>query len=410
MERLQTYISYLRKYIYKKNESIKFLIIGILLVLFFSNVSWLHSLELSSINFRFSMRGERENKDPIVIIGIDDTSIEELGNFPWKREIYVELVNKLGDYPKVIAFDIYFDVKTTPKDDKEFAELLKQKTNIILSSFYISFNDPRYGSIKRLFVPLDIFTQNSSVGLVNPIYDNDGFIRRFSLETKIFDKEWVSLPLLAVAQYLSISPGAYLEKTKIPKDNQNNVFINYRGGAYKYPIYSFVDVLKGDIDVNLFKDKIVLIGAISEALHDTHFTPFYGYVRNRATIKLGKMPGVEIHANSIGTLLSQDFIIPINEGFPLILLSFVISLVPPIILRDLKGIPKFLLIILIIILYLGLGILLFAKFNIIIPYVIPIVILITSYIIHLLYEFVKEEREKRVIKNLFQRFVSPQVV
>ncbi|HPU44115.1 MAG TPA: CHASE2 domain-containing protein, partial [Dictyoglomaceae bacterium] len=410
MEHLQTYISYLQKYIYRNNEIIRSLIIGILLVLIFSNIPWLYNLELSSINLRFAMRGERETRDFIVIIGIDDTSIEELGNFPWRRAVYVDLVNKLKDYPKVIAFDIYFDVKTTPEDDKKFAELLKQKTNIILSSFYISFNDPRYGSIKRLFVPLDIFTPNSSVGLVNPIYDNDGFIRRFSLKTKIFDKEWVSLPLLTVSQYLSISPEAYLEKMNIPQDNQNNVFINYRGGAYKYPIYSFVDVLKGDIDAKLFKDKIVLIGAISEALHDTHFTPFYGYIRNRATVKLGKMPGVEIHANSIETLLSQDFIIPLNEGFPLTLFSFVISLVPPIILRSLKGIPKFLLIILIVIIYLGLGILLFAKFNIIIPYVIPIVILMTSYIIYLLYEFVKEEREKRVIKNLFQRFVSPQVV
>ncbi|MFN3699700.1 MAG: CHASE2 domain-containing protein, partial [Dictyoglomus sp.] len=243
----------------KKSKNLRILIrilislISTVLVFLLFETKWFYSLELNSINLRFSFRGERETKDPIIIIGIDDNSIEELGNFPWDRVIYKNLLQRLGENPKIIAFDIYFDVKSNPKSDQVFSELLRQDKRIIIAAFYTITDDPRYGALKRLFLPLDIFSKNTKVGLINPEYDNDGFIRRFSLKSKIFEKEWISFPLLVVSEYIGISPQDYLEHTQIPTDSDSKVFINYRGGPLKYPYFSFVDVLNGNVDTRVFK-------------------------------------------------------------------------------------------------------------------------------------------------------------
>lgn len=378
------------------------------LLLFQSQV--LQKLELGSINLRFIFRGERESESNIVIIGIDDNSIQELGNFPWNRSLYVELINKLGKNPKIIAFDIYFDTETTPVDDKKFEELLKRDKRIILSAFYISVDDPRYGSLKRLFLPIDKFLKNAKVGLVNPEHDLDGFIRRFQLKNFVLEKEWISFPFLITLKYLSLTSDEYISKTKLFTDKKNNIYINYRGGPFSYPVYSFVDILKGNIDPNVFKNKIVLIGAVTETLHDTHFTPFYGFIRYGGSIRLGKMPGVEVHANAIDTLISKDFIKPFNDGSPLYIITLLMNFIPSILIRKYKTIFIFVISVIFSLLYLTIANLFFVYFNTLLPYYIPVFGLLISYLFNMLYEIIKTEQEKREIKTLFQRFVSPEVV
>jgi len=148
--------SFKSKKLYKK---LSIIVLSILLVIAIFKIHWLYNLELSSINLRFSLRGEEKVRDPIVIIGIDDSSIEELGNFPWDRRIYKALIDKLGKYPKVIAFDLYFDVKSSEDADKVFSDLLKKDKRIVIAAFYTVTDNPKFGSIKRLFLPLDIFSK-----------------------------------------------------------------------------------------------------------------------------------------------------------------------------------------------------------------------------------------------------------
>lgn len=397
-----------------KNKQIAIKLLIALISVFFSfllfETRWFLNLELSSINLRFLLRGEKNINEPIVIIGIDDFSIEELGNFPWSRTIYKRLIDKLGKNPKVIGFDIYFDVKSNPKIDQAFLDLLKQDKRIVIAAFYTITDDPRYGSLKRLFLPLDIFFKNAKVGLVNPEYDSDGFIRRFSLKSKIFEREWISFPLLIVSEFIKLSPEEYLKIIGKDQELDYEIFINFRGGPFKYPYFSFVDVLNGKIDPKFFKDKIVLIGATTEALHDTHFTPFYGYKRKGSNVKLGKMSGVEIHANSIGTLLNRDFIIPFNNALETLLVSLALSFSSIFLSKKYRGIVKLFINLALVFIYLVFSNILFIKYNILTTYYPPIFSLTFSYLLSLLYDISSEEKEKKKLKNLFQRFISPQVV
>src|SRR5258708_38028949 len=65
-------------------------------------------------------------------------------------------------------------------------------------------------------------------------------------------------------------------------------------------------VVTGEIPSEVFAGKIVLVGATTPTLHDSFPTPFASQ---------SGMPGVEIHAHTLETLLQG---IPLRRGSPLL--------------------------------------------------------------------------------------------
>src|SRR5258708_28025269 len=71
--------------------------------------AFLQNIELRSLDFRFAFRGERAHDDRIVIVDIDDTTLQKLGSFPIPRLAYAQLVERLHeDGARVVAFDATF--------------------------------------------------------------------------------------------------------------------------------------------------------------------------------------------------------------------------------------------------------------------------------------------------------------
>ena len=71
--------------------------------------AFLQNIELRSLDFRFAFRGERVHDDRIVIVDIDDSTLQKLGSFPIPRLAYAHLVERLhGDGARVVAFDATF--------------------------------------------------------------------------------------------------------------------------------------------------------------------------------------------------------------------------------------------------------------------------------------------------------------
>jgi len=71
--------------------------------------AFLQSVEQSSLDLRFEMRGARPHDDRIVIVGIDEQTLQKIDSFPLPRKNYAELINKLNaDGARVIAFDVTF--------------------------------------------------------------------------------------------------------------------------------------------------------------------------------------------------------------------------------------------------------------------------------------------------------------
>ena len=66
-------------------------------------------LENKTYDIRFLLRGERDPGPEIVIVGIDEKSLREIGRWPWPRITLAKLLQKMADQePAVIGVDIIF--------------------------------------------------------------------------------------------------------------------------------------------------------------------------------------------------------------------------------------------------------------------------------------------------------------
>jgi adenylate cyclase len=81
----------------------------------------IYRLELSSLDYRFQMRGRTKIDPRIVIVDIDQQSQEALGHWPFPRFHFARLLDNIReDGGKVVAFDITFskpDETAKPLDD-----------------------------------------------------------------------------------------------------------------------------------------------------------------------------------------------------------------------------------------------------------------------------------------------------
>jgi len=78
-------------------------------------------------------------------------------------------------------------------------------------------------------------------------------------------------------------------------------WIDFRGPRGTFREYSLARLLRGQVDPGTFRDKVVLVGATSPDFQDIVLTP----------ASADPMPGVEVHANSLATIL-DDF--PLTEA------------------------------------------------------------------------------------------------
>src|SRR5208282_6126476 len=71
--------------------------------------AFLQNIEQRSLDMRFGMRGARPHDDRIVIVGVDERTLQQIGSFPFPRDSYALLVNRLSaDGARVIAIDVTF--------------------------------------------------------------------------------------------------------------------------------------------------------------------------------------------------------------------------------------------------------------------------------------------------------------
>ena len=118
--------------------------------------------------------------DDIIIIGIDDKSLQELGRWPWPREYFAKVIENVNE-SAVIGIDISFFEQT--EEDVELANAIKNTKNIVLSMEYTSFshkNNVLFGeSLLKPNSTLGVPDEDYSIGYVNLYTDSDGVTRSF---------------------------------------------------------------------------------------------------------------------------------------------------------------------------------------------------------------------------------------
>ncbi len=259
---------------------------------------WLWRLDRVVYDYTLSYLFEPEPPNDIVIIAIDDISLEQLGRWPWNRRIHADLLSKLSPAnASAIGMDIIFSERDTidPGADQALADAIANAGNVVLP-VYLS--EPRSRELPHEGLPLPSFTQaTQSLGHVEVHYDKDGLARHVDLRGGLGTAHWQNF---AVAMLELGAP----ERTRHlpphdPKSVQSHghnawvqehrVLLPFVGPPSMVLRASYIDVLNGKVPLDVFENKFVLVGATALGLGDVVATPLQG-----GTVV---MPGVEFQAN-----------------------------------------------------------------------------------------------------------------
>jgi len=323
----------------------------------------------------------------IVILAIDDQSLQELGRWPWPRDRFATVINNLNQ-SAVIGIDISFFEPA--EGDSELAESIKNST-VILAMEYTSFlyrNDKLYGeTLLKPTTSLGIPDEDFKIGYVNLYTDSDGVTRTFIPNISgIEDNSHFSV--VVVNEYLGTS-------TSIGNSRMLIKFFSEPGG---YEYISFSDVYYNKTNPSYFKDKIVLIGATASDLHDDVIVP----ISNQA------MPGVEVNANLVQSILTRDYLY-YQDDISAIGVILLFAIISGLLLYKFRiHIATFFLAI-ISIAYIFFSIYTYNT-GLIINLLYPLLSITLVYIPLVVMYYLTEEKSRKWITSIFGRYVSPVVI
>lgn len=340
----------------------------------------------------------KKPRSDIVIIAIDDRSIQAIGRWPWDRTVHAELLRRLEqNKPKVIGLDVAFPEESNKTSDDQLAAAIKTAGNVVLplesDKLHVVGNTIVLDAIQS---PIPLFSKVASLGLVTLIPHTDGVTRQTPIRITDTSSNVIEPFSLAVLRlYLGGQKEAF---SSFPTEG-GQLRIAFVGKPGTFPIYSYMDVRNGRIPAKTFADKIVLIGATALDLHDTQVTPLAG----------GKpMSGVEFHANIIQTILDKTFLTSEKRWqtlFSLFALSIVIGVVSS--LAGISWATVFLIVA-------GIGYIIFVIVSfdrgIIRNLVFPPLSLLVSYVVSLAIRYMTERKEKHFIKKALSYYLSDAVM
>ncbi len=288
-----------------------------------TGLNWglVQSMERQAQAFFFQLRGSVTPPNTIVVLAIDEYSLDQgkfyrdepqkladfepLQTWPWKRKAYANVIKRLMDAgARSVAVDLVFDTPSSygQADDEQLRQVLQKYAGQVTLAATYEDDEIGSGGLAQLIRPDSFFeTKVMSVGSINYPIEPDGRIHRLSSQ---FPKLWAeNNPELAKTFYdfVATVPSfdeAALQAAKLNYPQPKGETIFFYGPPNTFEYIPFSNVLDPESwNTNLqsgkyFKDKIVIIGPTATLFQDFHRTPFSE-----------KMPGVEIHANAIATLL-----------------------------------------------------------------------------------------------------------
>jgi len=339
--------------------------------------------------------------DEIIIVEIDDTTLQKLGpRSSWPREYYAKVIENLN-WSKVIGIDIIFDLPSNTgnltrdnENDTKLADSLK-KSNVVLAAMYgddFSFkNDELYGeSILKPNEFLGTPGEDYKIGFVNLYQDSDGVIRSFQPRISgIEDHDHFSL----------VVAGEYKEEK--PDLENERMLINYFAEPGGYQHINFYDVYNGTWQGRYFEGKIVLIGVTAQIEQDDYVVPISSHI---------EMPGVEIHANLIQSIIEEDYLY-YQDDISAIGVIFLFALITCILLFRFKmPIATVLVAVLAFAYFLIARYFVVGNTGIIMNMLYPLLTITLVYFALIIIYYLTEVRSRKWITSVFGKYVSPVVI
>jgi len=370
-----------------KSKELKGLYIGIIVAFVLSALFLIGFFETWQTSVADALYQEKKPLENIVILAIDDKSLQEIGRWPWPREKFTELFSIL-DNASVVGVDIAFFEKYDEQADSKLADAIKNsRAKFILPVEYTKFDKGKGTELLETISPIK--ESAHSTGFINIFTEADGVTRNVPL--KIEGSGIESYNSFAVEIYR-----AFLNRNFSYQDSR--LIISFAGKPGSFQTISITDFLNNKSTVDL-KDKIVLVGATSPDLHDDYFVP---------TSSGKAMPGVEVHANALQTMLTKSFLFE-QSKLSVIFVIFLLSILLGLLFSKIRILFSSILAIAFIFLYLIIAILMFGK-GIILNVVYPVFSIAAVYGSTVIVNYGIEKRERKKVIETFGKYVSKEVV
>lgn len=415
----------------------------------------LQEFRLKVFDFYQSLEPRVSPPQPVAIVDIDDASLKELGQWPWPRTRVAEMVSKIMQAGAVaVAFDIVFaepdrlspalaadsfagldeetraKLKSLPSNDMVLAMTMARSRVVVgQTGTNERTGDPSVKPVQTQIATLggdpnpwlitypgllhnvpEIEANAKGRGLFTIQPERDGLVRRVPLVMKA---EGLIHPALSV-ELLRLATGsdAILIKTndagissvvvagvEVPTDRFGRLWVRFA----EHDPAKFVsarDVLNDPKAASRLAGKLVLVGTSAIGLFDLKSTPV-----------AAAMPGVEIHAQVIETILTKSYLTRFNYSSGIeILLAIAVGLLI-IVLVPLLGAAKVLVVgAAVSALLIGVSWYYFANQGILIGVAYP---LLSSFAVFTLLAFAnyfREESERRQVRGAFGQYLSPDLV
>jgi len=433
------------------------------------NIPILTSMENQAYDARLKITLPKDVDKQVVIVDIDEKSLEEIGQWPWNRNILAKINDVLFDHyqVKAIGYDIvfaeedidegaklldsmargslqddpafieeYHRVMPSLQHDQRFAEALKDRKTVM---GFVMDTDTIKGGLPKAITELDKNTLNKlaihkakgytanlnslqksafSGGFFNnPLLDDDGVFRRVPL-LQIYENELHESLALALTRAATGSPAIEM----VVETNQDSadlflewvtigeiaIPVDHRSGVlvpYIGKQKSFEYVSATDV-LNKRVDKNILNGKI------TLFGTSAPGLLDLRTIPLEPAyPGVEVHANIIQGILDGRILHApgYTKGFEFILITF-LGIVLTFSLPMLSALYSTLIILGSIVLLIATNFYAWTSAQLVLPIAAPVLLVVLLFALQMTYGFFVESRGKRQLAHLFGQYVPPELV
>jgi len=400
--------------------------------------------------------------DQIVIVDIDDASIQRLGRTQlWPRAYDAHAISYIASgNPRAIGIDFLYTEPDTLSD--VYAELLRgegfsnpegileaMRTDDSLAhaianagNVYLSFFDEDEGvtrsdsllqntglrlipgdegsaraipNINRPVFPVADFANGArAVGAISMPSMQDGSVRHYQLVQQVSSQSGQlsyvgNFPLYMLLDEFGLnerdvavsSTGLRLaEGVEVPLSDRGSFRINWLGSEENIRYISFYKVIQEMIPAEFFEGKYVFFGTSASGLQDLKTVP----------CRAEKMPGVEVHAVAFLNMINGAFIreVSTREARPYF---FLLAMVFVGIFLIIRPILSFIISIALVFAQLSSFILIvLPKYSVSMPFVTLMLITLLCYIFSSLYIYFIRERKSRRLKSAFASYVPRDVV
>ena len=400
---------------------------------------------------------EQQALSPVVIVDIDEASLKEIGQWPWPRTVVADLVSKLKDRGAVaIGFDIIFaepdrmspavavesfrglddetrsKLASLPSNDEVLADAMK-RARVIVGQSGSPLSQPRSDAEKALQTGFAIIGPDPTPLLVTfkgllrnvPLIeqaaagrgvlsidpDRDGIIRRVPV---ILTAQDVLVPSLAMEMLRVVTGSGAIQVRAdeagvqsvgvrglaVPTDNRGRVWVHFNKIDRERSYVSAKDLLQGRLPPDRVRGRLVLVGTSAIGLFDIKTTPVDA-----------AMPGVEVHAQILESVLTKAQLAPVPDAIGAeiviaVLLGLAIIVAAPALSPTVVVVLGAAMVAGLV----GLSWYLFAMHSLLLDFTYP---LMSSWLIYLVLTFVnyfREQRQRQQIRSAFGYYLSPYMV